>query len=134
MDAYNILMRILNGSTITTIQFNNAIIDKYENNPQKIDTEFVRLLHTMEFIEHDSGNLETGENHFLLNDKFITFKEKYKIVSISKIDKQMETYKRCNIWYISGNKQFEEFEKAYEKVKIKSIRKEKIKRINESTM
>lgn len=121
MNQYDILLKLLTGSIIITKEFGKPILDK-----EKINSDFVHLLHHIEFIVHYDANNETGENYFSLNDLFIINNK----ISIPKIDQKIETFKKINKWYLNGNKQFEEFEIAYEKVRIKGIRKEKIKRIN----
>jgi hypothetical protein len=80
MTNYEIFKKIINFSTITILEEKVgknlvetvAYIDKYKYDGEKInDYYFIKTLIYLEILEIDSGNWETRERHYKLNNKYI---------------------------------------------------------------
>lgn len=135
MTNYQILKRILHGSTVTTI-LHTAYIDKYKSTYCIVDFAFIKQLTYMDIIEKDSGNFETGEQHYLLSDKFIKINwEKYtKTILLKTMDDHVKRWLNEHYTY-NVHPPFIEFEKAFEKIKNNTIRKKKLQKLkNESSI
>ena len=87
MNDYQTIKRILNLSEVNVIG-KQAYLDRYKINNVEIDYKLVLLLITFGILELDSGNFETGEENYFLNDKFIFIDrtdENKKIILLTKI-------------------------------------------------
>ena len=124
MTDYQILKKILHGSEVT-IENNNAWLDRYKTSYTEVDWYFCMMLFQIKIIDVDTGNFETGETHYFLNDKFVTYDEKnIKHISIKKIDDELKK--------IIGYNNFPTFvrlSKAFDKIKNNTIRKTKLEKL-----
>jgi len=60
--------RLLSGEEITVnISKETAFIGKYTNHGTQVPYEWIKVLVNCGFIECDSGNLENGDQHYVLN-------------------------------------------------------------------
>jgi predicted NAD-dependent protein-ADP-ribosyltransferase YbiA (DUF1768 family) len=131
MTSYQILKSILHGATITIID-TTAYLDKYKSTYCVVDFKFIKQLIYMDIIEKDSGNFETREEHYLLNDKFIKFDDKtrQKTILLKTMDEHATSIKN-----VPKHSPYLEFEKAFEKIKHNVIRKKKLEKLeNESSI
>jgi len=70
-ETYRIILRVLNGDDITITTSTRGVVNecavevnKWRKNPEKIDYQIACLLLYWELIGLDSGNFETGEEHY----------------------------------------------------------------------
>jgi len=132
MTDYQLLKRILHGSEVT-IEKNDAWLDRYKSTYVKVDWDFCMMLFQIKIIDVDSGNFETGETHYFLDDKFIRFDEKnVKHVSIKKIDEQLKDV-RNNLTnrgtYYNKFPTFVRLLEAFDKIRNNTIRKSKLQKL-----
>jgi hypothetical protein len=131
MTDYQLLKKILHGAEVT-IEKNNAWLDRYKSSYAEVDWDFCMMLFQTKLIDIDTGNFETGETHYFLDDKFIRFdKKNVKHVSIKKIDTQIKDV-RNNLTYYNKFSTFVRLLEAFDKIKNNTIRKQKLEKINES--
>ena len=127
MNDYQTIKRILNLSEVNVIG-KQAYLDRYKINNVEIDFKLVLLLITFGILELDSGNFETGEENYFLNDKFIFIDrtdENKKIILLTKIIERFDEQK----FYFTQSFDFDrhiEIVKIFYKIKSNYIRKEKL--------
>ena len=123
MTDYQTLKKILHGSEVT-IENNNAWLDRYKTSYTEVDWDFCMMLFQIKIIDVDTGNFETGETHYFLNDKFVKVQNKIRHISIKKIDDELKK--------IIGYNNFPTFvrlKEAFERIKRNTIRKTKLQKI-----
>lgn len=125
--TYNeIIKRIFNKSTITVVSVNNIFIDKYGyGNVELTDIEsslFINDLITYHVIELDSGNFETREMHYLLNEKYSSVKNGTRTIHFSQI---LEKIDDVSVHYGSHSN----IRKRFQDFKNMIIRKQKLKNL-----
>ena len=125
MTDYQILKRVLYGAEVT-IESNKAWLDRYKTSYNEIDFDFAMMLFQIKIIDVDSGNFETGETHYFLDDKFVRIENKIRYISIKKIDEQLKRIIGYNVFPT-----FVRLSKAFDKIKNNAIRKQKLKKLNE---
>ena len=125
MNKTQLLKSVLKGAEVTTVG-KEAYLNKYRYDHKKIDLSFVNILIFTKIIGVESGNFETGERHYRLEDFFYTVKNKIKTIHLKKIGECIESHKKMNFGVY---KSFDELIQAYETIKIQSIRKQKLEKI-----
>jgi hypothetical protein len=125
MTDYQILKNILYGAEVT-IESNKAWLDRYKTSYNEIDFDFAMMLFQIKIIDVDSGNFETGETHYFLDDKFVKVDNKIRHISIKKIDEQLKKIIGYNVFPT-----FVRLSKAFESIKNNEARKQKLKKLNE---
>jgi len=133
MTDYQLLKRILHGAEVT-IEKDQAWLDRYKTSYNEVDWDFCMMLFQIKIIDVDTGNFDTGETHYFLDDKFVRFDEKTKIkhISIKKIDEQLNDVKNTLTNRGSNYNKFSSFARiieAFERIKNNSIRKSKLQKI-----
>jgi len=106
-----------------------AILNKYRASYQIINYELVRCLMQMEIIEESSGNFETHERHYTINDKFILFKDNIKCIEFGKIEKCILLFNHKYKSISDNNSTNIKIEKFFYELKNKLLRKEKLEKI-----
>lgn len=136
----NILKKIIYGSEVTINRMpstNNpfqiireSYLDKYNIKICKVDIDLIEALIEMNIIECYSGNFDTQERHYLLNDKFISFENNTRIIKLGEIWKAILLN---NTKYISlpENRIQKKIQNAFSELKNQLLRKEKLKMLNE---
>ena len=74
MENTTLLYKIIKGSTITVTK-NITYIDRYKSNWETVNADFSQYLIYMEILKEVSGNFETGEVHYILNDELYFFRK-----------------------------------------------------------
>lgn len=118
MTDYQALKKILRLATVT-VNKKNAYIDYYN----KINYSIVSILILLDIIEKESGNFDTGDNHYRLNEKFISVGDKITI-SFKKIEEALMNDKVYHF------KQIQDLKCIFDKVKIDLQRKIKLENLN----
>ena len=127
MNDYQTIKRILNLSEVNVIG-KQAYLDRYKINNVEIDYKLVLLLITFGILELDSGNFETGEENYFLNDVFIFIDrtdENKRIILLSKIIERLNDQR----YYFIQNYDFDkhiETRKIFSKIRNNYIRKQKL--------
>lgn len=127
MNDYQTIKRILNLSEVNVIG-KQAYLDRYKINNIEIDYKLVSLLITFGILELDSGNFETGEENYFLNDVFIFIDrtdENKRIILLSKIIERLNDQR----YYFIQNYDFDkhiETRKIFSKIRNNYIRKQKL--------
>ena len=127
MNDYQTIKRILNLSEVN-IDGTQAYLDRYKINNIEIDYKLVSLLITFGILELDSGNFETGEENYFLNDVFIFIDrtdENKRIILLSKIIERLNDQR----YYFIQNYDFDkhiETRKIFSKIRNNYIRKQKL--------
>jgi len=127
MNDYQTIKRILNLSEVNVIG-KQAYLDRYKINNVEIDYKLVSLLITFGILELDSGNFETGEENYFLNDVFIFIDrtdENKRIILLSKIIERLNDQR----YYFIQNYDFDkhiETRKIFSKIRNNYIRKQKL--------
>lgn len=127
MNNSTLLYKIIKGSTITMTK-NVCYIDRYKSSWSVVNSDFAQYLIYMEILEEDSGNFETGEVHYKLNEKFYYFKNKIKHIKLNEIELCINNFKYIKT--LSAGKIVTEIIEEYSKLKTKLLRKEKLQIIN----
>ena len=122
----DILRKIIYGAEITIVNDTDAYLNKYRNASQKIDISYANILLFLKIIGFDSGNFETGERHYRLEEPFYSVKDKIKTIHLGKIGECIESHKPA---YYVTYPVFKELEKAYNDLRNQLLRKEKLKKI-----
>lgn len=124
MNDYQSIKRILNLSEVNVVG-RQAYLDRYKINSVKIDYKLVVLLIVFDILQLDSGNFETYEENYFLNDKFIhRTNDNNKIILLSKIIERFNE----QVYFTQGydfDKHIETL-KNFQKIKNNYIRKEKL--------
>lgn len=129
MTDYQVLKKIIHLSTVT-INRNRAYIDYVE-----IDYYFASYLTLLNILQLDSGNFETHDNHFRLNEDFIMINDKCRIILLNEIQKQFEKADNNLVYSLPGNITIEaqtakDAKKVFFKVKNDLLRKKKLEKLN----
>lgn len=129
MNNYQVFVNIINFATIT-ISNNKAYINKYKIDNSEIDKWFIDMLVILDFIELDSGNFETNEKHYIINNKYVKIKftnddKLIKIINLNKFEKVLKNH----ILSLYKDVHFEKVKNIYEKFKINNIRKQKLEKL-----
>jgi activator of 2-hydroxyglutaryl-CoA dehydratase len=129
----NILKKIICGAEITTIDgLVECCLNKYNSKPYEIiDRELIKTLIEMDIIEFESGNFETHERHYRLNDKFVSRENNVKTIKIGAIWKAILT-NNCQYIYLPKHSMQMEIQNSFSELKNQLLRKEKLKKINEN--
>ena len=133
MTNYEVFKKIINLSTITIVKDKAAYINKYNSNFETIDYAFAKLLINFEILELDSGNFETAEQHYMLNDKYIIMNSDYKLsgIDVKKIEIDLKIPIVNKSWF-GWSDNFFEIQNIFLKFKKNTIRKEKLLKIKNS--
>jgi len=117
------LLKILNGAVITETR-NGNFINKYvfDCSCHELRKDLFNILYNIELIELDSGNFETHERHYMLNEKYISIKNNIKCVNLKEITNLIQC--RSHIFYVTT-----EFCDAYFSIKKDIERKRKLNKL-----
>jgi len=127
MTDYKVFEKIIKFAEITLTKNRKAYINKYKSDCEEIDYNFIKTLINSDILSLESGNFETGEEHFMLDDKYIKIDNMYNLIGIDV--KLMEK----NLEIPEGRKPRESFsilQKIFLRFKQNTIRKQKIQKIN----
>jgi hypothetical protein len=134
MTDYQILKKVLYGAEVT-IEKNKAWLDRYKSTYMEVDWYFCMMLFQTKIIDVDTGNFKTGETHYFLDEKFIKYNNRIKHILIKKIDEQLEDVRNTLTNRGSTYSKFPTYVRlleAFDKIKNNAIRKQKLKKLNES--
>lgn len=126
INYYDITKKILFGSEVTLTNDKEAYLGRYD---EIVDYNFCFALTTREIIELDSGNWETGEEHYKLNEKFIRWEKSTRFILINILESDLEKATS----YIQPQTityHLTEFLNAVKVIKLNDMRKQKIKKLN----
>lgn len=138
----DILKRIIFGAEVTVTKrwtdhmhfIREAQLNKYQSSYKFVDYEFIKCLIQMEIIEESGGNFETHERHYVLNDKFLSYKD-IRCIEFGKIEKCILLYNHPYPFKsVSDDCLSIKIEKIFFELKNKLLRKEKLKKINDSIL
>lgn len=124
----DILRQIIYGAEVTVCNF-QCCLNKYNSKQYKIvDYELINALIGMNIIEQNSGNFETHECHYSLNENFLLRENNIKTI---KIDDIYRAILINNCKYISLNEHHinRRIENSFSELKIQLLRREKLKKI-----
>lgn len=129
MTDYQVLKKIIHLSTVT-INRNKSHIDYIE-----IDYYFVSFLALLNILELDSGNFETHDNHYRLDENFIKRNNNTRTILLNEIQKQFEKVDDNLVYSLPGNISFDpktakDAKKVFFKLKNDLLRKKKLERLN----
>jgi len=127
MENTTLLYKIIKGSTITVTK-NITYIDRYKSNWETVNADFSQYLIYMEILKEVSGNFETGEVHYILNDELYFFKNKVKHIKLNEIERYINEFRYFKT--LSSGHIVTEIKDAFDKLKIKLLRKEKLNKLN----
>lgn len=124
----NDLLKILKGAVITETK-NGIFINKYvyDYSCKEISYSLFNTLYNIGLITLDSGNFETFEKHYILNENYVTMKNNIKHVNLKKITDLIRCH--SHIQFVTS-----EFCDSYFLIEKNLKRKEKLKKINEKKM
>lgn len=89
----NDLLRILNGSIVTEHHLEVYYLDRYSKRNKEVDDyELVKTLINIDFLEIESGNWETRERHFVINTKYVSYKDNVRYVNLKEFAEKLKNY------------------------------------------
>lgn len=122
-----IIIRIFNLSEVTYTSTKFVYIDKYSNNWIEIsdinEILFMNDLLTFDILKVTSGNFETKELHYRLNENFYKTENGTRTIFFNRI---LEKIDEMSNYYNS----YSNIKKVFEDFKINEIRKQKLNNLN----